>query len=165
MTYRHSTTSNISSLTTCNTPHLVTFSPRRIVVTFHAWAGVFGAWRTSCWHRHRIRNNKQLSWISQNTSLASRYRIQRLRHGKYAITNFLAGMIPAFPFSNLFLSCVHTGLDIDGCCGASTPVIHCLPSRRLVGVAVSSPFTILTLASGHTFLSVAACILKDFLVS
>jgi len=29
----------------------------------------------------------------------------------------------------------------------------------------SSPFTILTLASGHTFLSVAACILKDFLVA
>lgn len=42
-------------------------------------------------------------------------------------------------------------LDIDGCCGASTPVIHCLPCRRLVGVAVFFTFHHLDLGFGPYF--------------
>lgn len=150
MTCRHSIVFNISSLTTFNTPQLVTFSPRRIVVTFHAWAGVFGAWRTSCLHQGTttapLDRPKYISYLNATDRTAQAQKTMRTRTPSCRLkTGF-------FPFSNLFLvACKYwVGGYNDRCCGAHTRC-HSLLLLSLAGVFWNLSFSSLY-ALGHSFL-------------
>lgn len=118
----------------------------------------FGAWRTSCEHPHYIREQQHspdqnylllcsIGWLGYR----KRHEHESCRYGYRLL-----------PFSNLF-QCVHISGSMDWCFWRIYTLLVLFLSRLCApSVAARLWFLLwaLILASGHSFLSVVACILK-----